>query len=70
MHLSDLTPPATPASLAARTLAERYHSESMQNHVLRSWLWAEAFAAAEDRTEIDHELLYVSCSSADTYSSS
>nr|WP_269329381.1 HD domain-containing protein [Kineosporia babensis] len=30
------------------------------NHSVRSWLWAEAFAIAEDRTGIDHELLYVS----------
>jgi len=31
MHLSDFTPPGTPAARAARALAERYHSESMQN---------------------------------------
>ncbi|WP_435749265.1 HD domain-containing protein [Microbacterium sp. PMB16] len=60
MQLNNFTPPATPAARAAQSLAGRYHSESMQNHVLRSWLWAEAFAAVEERNEIDHELLYVS----------
>lgn len=60
MHLSDFTPPATPASRAARALAERYHSESLLNHVVRSWLWAEAFAVVEERSGIDHELLHVS----------
>lgn len=60
MQLSSFTPPATSAAHAARSLAARYHSESMQNHVLRSWLWAEAFAVVEDRNDIDHELLYVS----------
>lgn len=60
MQLSTFTPPATPAARAARALAAQYHSESMQNHVMRSWLWAEAFALVEDRGDIDHELLYVS----------
>ena len=60
MQLNAFTPPETPAAHAARTLAERYHSESMRNHVVRSWLWAEAFAVAEQRSDIDHELLYVS----------
>jgi cyanamide hydratase family protein with HD domain len=60
MQLSTFTPPATAAASAARSLAAQYHSESLQNHVMRSWLWAEAFAAVEDRHDIDHELLYVS----------
>jgi len=60
MQLSTFTPPTTPAASAARSLAAQYHSESMQNHVVRSWLWAEAFAAVEGRRDIDHELLYVS----------
>lgn len=60
MQLSTFTPPTAPAASAARSLAAQYHSESMQNHVMRSWLWAEAFAAVEDRRDIDHELLYVS----------
>lgn len=60
MQLSDFPPPATLAARAARSLAERYHSESILNHVIRSWLWAEGFAAVEERSDIDHELLYVS----------
>lgn len=60
MQLSTFTPPATLAARAARSLAAQYHSESMRNHVTRSWLWAEAFAVVEDRIDIDHELLYVS----------
>lgn len=60
MQLSTFTPPATPAARAARSLAGRYQTESMQNHVMRSWLWAEAFAVVEGRDGIDHELLYVS----------
>ncbi len=60
MQLSTFTPPRTPAARAALALAEQYHSESMRNHVVRSWLWAEAFAVAEGRNDIDHELLYVS----------
>ncbi|KJQ52587.1 cyanamide hydratase [Microbacterium sp. SA39] len=60
MQLNEFTPPATPVARAARALAEQYHSESILNHVLRSWLWAEAFAIVEDRGDIDHELLYVS----------
>ncbi|MCK2034995.1 cyanamide hydratase [Microbacterium sp. SSW1-49] len=60
MHLRTFTPPATPAARAARALAAQYHSASIQNHVVRSWLWAEAFAVVEDRGDIDHELLYVS----------
>lgn len=60
MQLSDFPPPVTPAARAARSLAERYHSESILNHVIRSWLWAEAFAVVEGRSDIDHELLHVS----------
>lgn len=60
MQLSTFTPAATPAARAAQALAAQYHSESMQNHLVRSWLWAEAFAVVEDRGEIDHELLFVS----------
>lgn len=60
MQLNAFTPPTTPASRGARSLASQYHSESMRNHVMRSWLWAEAFAVVEGRRDIDHELLYVS----------
>lgn len=60
MRLADLTPPSSPAAVAARDIATRYHSPSLLNHVVRSWLWAEAFAIVEGRDGIDHELLYVS----------
>ena len=60
MRLADFIPPSSSAAVAARDIAARYHSPSLLNHVTRSWLWAEAFASVEGRTEIDHELLYVS----------
>lgn len=61
MLLSDLpAAPDTQAARAARELAVAYHSPALLNHVVRSWLWAEAFAQREGRTGIDHELLYVS----------
>lgn len=60
MDITDFDLPDTAAARAARELSERYQSPSLQNHVIRSWLWAEAFAAVEGRTGIDHELLYVS----------
>lgn len=59
MNLSDITAPATPAALAALELSTRHQSRSLQNHVVRSWIWAEAFAIVEGRTDVDHELLYV-----------
>jgi HD superfamily phosphodiesterase len=61
MHLADL--PAAPDSAASRAaleLATAYHSPALLNHVIRSWLWAEAFAAAGGHEGVDHELLYVS----------
>ncbi len=60
MHLSDFRAPDTPVARAALAFAARHQSPSMQNHVVRSWIWAEAFAQIEGRTAIDHELLYVS----------
>jgi hypothetical protein len=60
MLLSDFTPPRTQAARGALELATSYHSPSLLHHVVRSWLWAEAFAAVEGRTGVDHELLYVS----------
>lgn len=58
MRISDFTVPDTPAARGARELMDEYHSPSLVNHVLRSWLWAEAFAVIEGRTGVDHELLY------------
>lgn len=60
MDISDIEAPDTPVARAALALAARYQSPSIQNHVIRSWIWAEAFAAVEGRAGIDHELLYVS----------
>lgn len=58
MRVQDFEAPGTPAARAARDLAGSYHSEALLNHVIRSWLWAEAFAVLEDRRDVDRELLY------------
>jgi hypothetical protein len=60
MHLHDFIAPATPAAAAALELAASHHTPAVLNHVVRSWLWAEAFALIEDRRDVDHELLYTS----------
>lgn len=60
MRLSDFSPPGTQAARAASDLAASYHSPALRNHVVRSWLWAEAFALLEGRAGVDHELLYTS----------
>ncbi|GAB2579711.1 HD domain-containing protein [Microlunatus antarcticus] len=60
MRLQDFDPPRTPASRAAVELAAASHTPALLHHVVRSWLWAEAFALVEDRRGVDHELLYVS----------
>jgi hypothetical protein len=60
MRLHDFTVPDTQAAHAALEIGRGYHSPALLNHVLRSWLWAEGFAALERRAAIDHELLYVS----------
>ncbi|MCL2471040.1 MAG: hypothetical protein FWF25_04780 [Propionibacteriaceae bacterium] len=59
MKMKGLTPPLTPAARGAFEIASTYHCPALLNHVIRSWLWAEAFAALEGRGDIDHELLYV-----------
>lgn len=59
LTLASFAQPDTAAARAALSLATQYHSPTMLNHVLRSWLWAEAFAIIEGRTDIDRELLYV-----------
>ncbi|WP_336649039.1 HD domain-containing protein [Microbacterium sp. MMO-10] len=58
MRLHDFLPPDTAATRGAQELVAQFHSPGLGNHVQRSWLWAEAFAAIEGRTGIDHELLY------------
>jgi hypothetical protein len=60
MRLDDFTPPDTAAARAALELATAYHTPALLSHVIRSWLWALGFAELEGRTDIDHELLYVS----------
>ncbi|MGI3784592.1 MAG: HD domain-containing protein [Janthinobacterium lividum] len=56
----DFDPPRTPAASAAAQLAHECHTPALLHHVVRSWLWAEAFALVEDRRDVDHELLYTS----------
>ena len=58
MRLHDFLAPDTTAARGAHELVTRFQSPALVNHVLRSWLWAEAFAVVEDRTDVDHELLY------------
>ncbi|QNE34871.1 HD domain-containing protein [Leifsonia shinshuensis] len=60
MRLADIPAPDTAAARAALELATEYHTPSLLNHVLRSWLWAEGFATVEGLHGIDRELLYVS----------
>ncbi len=60
MRLHDITAPQTPGARAAVELAASCHTASLLNHVVRSWLWAEAFALLEGRRGVDHELLYAS----------
>lgn len=58
MRLHDFLPPDTAAARGAHELVTRFQSPALVNHVLRSWLWAEAFAIVEGHRGIDHELLY------------
>lgn len=58
MRLTDFTPPDTAAARGALALLDDFHTPAIANHVVRSWLWAEAFAIVEGRTDVDHELLY------------
>ncbi len=60
MRLHDFTAPSTQAARSALELAASYYSPALLNHVVRSWLWAEAFALLEERRNVDHELLYTS----------
>jgi cyanamide hydratase family protein with HD domain len=59
MHLADISAPDTPAARAALEFASAYHTRSLLNHSIRSWLWAVAFAEQEGRGPLDDELLYV-----------
>ncbi|MFC8681783.1 HD domain-containing protein [Microbacterium ureisolvens] len=57
MRLQQFSPPDTGACRGARELAQQLHSPSLLNHVIRSWLWAEAYAVVEGHRDVDHELL-------------
>ncbi|WP_271985948.1 HD domain-containing protein [Pseudoclavibacter terrae] len=59
MRIADFPVPDTAAARGALQLATEYQSAAITAHALRSWLWAEGIAAAEGRTGVDHELLYV-----------
>lgn len=59
MRIADFPVPDTAAARGAIALAREYHSPAMLHHVMRSWLWAEGFAAVEGFDGADHELLYV-----------
>lgn len=59
IRLRDVERPDSGACTAALHLATEYHSSAMLNHVIRSWLWARAFATIEGWTDLDDELLYV-----------
>ncbi len=59
MRLHDFPVPDTAAARAAATLAEAYQSPALTAHAVRSWYWAEGFAAVDGITAVDHELLYV-----------
>jgi hypothetical protein len=60
MRLHDISAPRTQAARAAAELAASCHTPALLNHVVRSWLWAEAFVLLEGRQDVDHELLYTS----------
>lgn len=59
MQLHDFPVPDTAAARAAATLAEAYQSPALTAHAVRSWYWAEGFAAVDGLLAVDHELLYV-----------
>lgn len=59
MQLVDFPVPDSPAARAAETLAAAYQSPALTAHTVRSWYWAEGFAAVDGVPEVDHELLYV-----------
>ncbi|MGN8025581.1 HD domain-containing protein [Microbacterium sp. 22242] len=58
MRVKDFPEPRTAAARGARELLRDFHTPALANHVMRSWLWAEAFAVVEGRAGVDHELLY------------
>ncbi|MFJ9412114.1 HD domain-containing protein [Streptomyces sp. NPDC101393] len=59
MTMDDLVIPDSGACRAARECATAYCSPALLNHSVRAYLWAAAYAAAND-IAFDPELLYVS----------
>jgi hypothetical protein len=59
MSRIDLALPDSPACLAALDVARNYHTPSMLNHCIRSFLWAADYARRNEMV-IDEELLFVS----------
>ncbi len=58
MKLDDLTIPDSAAAVAAAEVAAAYCSPALLNHSVRAYLWAAAYATAQD-IAFDAELLYV-----------
>jgi len=59
MRVADFPVPDTGATRGALALAQQYQSAALTDHAIRSWIWAEGFAAIEQFHDVDHELLYV-----------
>lgn len=59
VQLADFPVPDTAAARAAEALADAYQSPALTAHAVRSWYWAEGFAALDGIAAVDHELLYV-----------
>ncbi|MFT8788778.1 MAG: HD domain-containing protein [Bifidobacterium psychraerophilum] len=59
MRIEDFSVPDSLTSRGAENMAREYYSAGLYAHVMRSWLFAEGFAALEHRDGVDRELLYV-----------
>lgn len=58
VDIASLTAPPTETAATALAVVRRFSDPAMVGHCLRSWVWANALAAAEKR-RFDRELLYV-----------
>lgn len=58
MRLSDLAPPDTPATRAAREVSRRYSSDALFNHAERAYVWSAALGELTGLA-YDRELLHV-----------
>jgi hypothetical protein len=59
VRLTDLNEPASASARGAFAVASAYHSPSLLNHSVRSYLWGAAIGISSG-VEFDDELLYVS----------